>query len=330
MRILRLWLFERGHARKKPPVDFRQNHMHRQIGRRQTAFRLFPGVAHGCCQGQLENRYVARVQGAVAVTALAAKGRGIHDCRGFERRDLILEPRRCVWGLERRGEQSQNRKPTRLERRKNRPNRVEVSGGKICAIKTDDDEGLFLRLKTLGRDHTALRCPGAGHRQGLGPRHRPRIEARGERHLRKSRLRRHFAACVAQMRQASQRGHRQRRIRIQSRVHTPVRWQHRNRNAVALGKLLHLLKTIGPVRHPADQADKDAFRADKRLLDIGIDRQRMLERSQIRQAQTWHLAVGAAAAMPARRKRTKIAVGKREHNQIARGLTQIGWGFRFL
>ena len=44
---------------------------------------------------------------------------------------------------------------------------------------------------------------------------------------------------------------------------------------VDLRQRLHLLQSIGPVRHTADQSDQDAFGPGKRLFGVGVDRQRV-------------------------------------------------------
>ena len=110
------------------------------------------------------------------------------------------------------------------------------------------------------------------------------IAAGGQRELRECRLRRNRAAGVAEMGQAAQRRERDRRGGVEARVDATVRGEDRQRDALLPGEGLDLLQPVAPIGAAADQPDQDALCAGQRLLDIGVDRQRMLERGQVREA----------------------------------------------
>ena len=132
------------------------------------------------------------------------------------------------------------------------------------------------------------------------------------------------------MRQPAQGGDRQGRHRVQPGIRAAIGGQHRQRDALAPRQRLDLLDAVLPIGDAADQADQDARRALQRLLDIGIDRQRMFQRRQIGQAQAGQRRSALARPMPARRKGAEIAVGEGQHHQIGRALAQVGRGIGFL
>ena len=77
------------------------------------------------------------------------------------------------------------------------------------------------------------------------------------------------------MRQTSECGNRQGRDRIQTRVWSPVCGQNGHGDALALGQRHHLLHAVFPIGHATDQADQNALGPRQRVVDVGINRQRM-------------------------------------------------------
>jgi hypothetical protein len=83
----------------------------------------------------------------------------------------------------------------------------------------------------------------------------------------------------------------------------------------------HLVEAIAPVGRAAQDAEHDELRVAQRLLDIEVDRERMLELQQVGEAERAGCAVMRAG------KCREFAVRSGEHHDIGGGLGEIdGFG----
>src|SRR5579883_3147786 len=79
-------------------------------------------------------------------------------------------------------------------------------------------------------------------------------------------------------------------------------------------------EAVSPVGLAADQPHQHAARLLKRALDVGVDRERMLQACEIGEPQGRQ---AVSPAPPAGSKGRKVAVGEREHDEIGRILCEI-------
>ena len=194
--------------------------------------------------------------------------------------------------LERRGKQTHRLETTGAQAADQGGDRGGVCRGQVSAVEGNEDPFGHAFKRGFHRDYAPIRTPRATFGQGLGAHHRSGIEPRRQRHLCQGGLCRDLAAGIAQMRQPPQSRDRQGGIVIQPRILAPVCGQHRQRDALGLRQRQNLLQPIRPVGHAADQPDQDALGALQRLFDIGVDRQRVFQRRQIRQPQGRHSPLG--------------------------------------
>jgi hypothetical protein len=315
---------ERGHAGQDPPVDLGQDDVHGQIGGRQASCR--PGPGRLCRGGQrhLEDRHPGGIERRSRSLAASGEGRRVHDDGRREMRHLSRQPCPRARRLERRREQPQDPELPRTKSAEQSLDRRGIGGDEVGAVEDHESEGGGV-LKPGGdrASDPVLGRPGAHFGQRLGALHGLDIKTRRERHLRQRRLCRHRASGVAKMGEAAQRGGRDGRDGVEPRIGPPVPGQDGKRDGPFPRQRLDLLQSIGPVRHAADQPDQDPLRSAQRLLDIGIDRKRVLEGRQIGQPQRGKPPLAPAAPVPARRKGAKVAVGQRQDHQIGGALPQV-------
>ena len=328
------WALEAGDPGEDATVNLGQHHMHRQIGGRQTAFRPGPVTAAGGGQGNLEHRGIA-VERRGAILALCRKGGGVDDGGGGKRGQRRPHPCR-MRALQRWREQAMRGEPPVAQRADQGIDGIGVGGAEVTAVEGDGD-GRAVRRRGTNHPPVGVVPAALGHR--LVACHRPGIQARRQCQLRQRRLCRHRPPGLAQRGQPAQGGDGQRGQRIQPRIRPAVGRQHGKGDAMAAGQVLQGGKAIGPIAFAADQADEYAACMGQNGFGIGIDRDRVFQRDKILQpqggqsahrvagfrqgGQIAHRTGGQVCPMPARRERAKVAVGKRQHHQIGRGLAGV-------
>ena len=94
-------LFERGDGGENAPVHFGQDHMHRQIRRRQAAIAIAPRLFGVSGDGRLKHWHAQIIKRGGAIFAFARKGGRVDNRRRIPCRQLPAQPTRRIGRLER-------------------------------------------------------------------------------------------------------------------------------------------------------------------------------------------------------------------------------------
>ena len=304
---------------EQAPVHFRQHHMHGQVGRRQAAQRRCPILTARGRQHDLEYGTCRRVERRRAVVAGRREGGCVDDRRRRSPGKVRFQPFRHAGRLQRGRKSAVGIEPLLSQRRYQRINRPGVGRCQIGAIISHQRMRPSIRRRQ--RRQRALRRVVKTHVGDFGlAEHGPGIKTGSQRQLRNRDLRRHRAAGVAKRAQPPQGRDRYGRERIEPRVAAAIGRQYGKRDAAPLRELMQRVDTVGPIGFAADQANENAADLRQRALDISIDRERMAQRDQVGEPQRRQ---AFPPAPPAACECREVAVGKREHHEIGRILTEI-------
>ncbi len=200
--------------------------------------------------------------------------------------------------------------------------RIGVGGREKGAIERHQyDRRAFGGEVEIGRlDHPgAWNIKAVAFQRGAMER-RDRRQARGQRELCQGGARGIGSAAVAERLQPAQRRGRQVRGGVETRIGPAVARNDRQRNSLCRRQRADLLDAVAPILDPAEQANQNAARSRQRLLDVEIDRERMGQAAQIGKTQArQRLPPGA----PRCGESAEITVGKRQHDEVRRGLAEI-------
>ncbi len=317
-----------GHrAGEHAAVELGKHDMHREIGGAEAARAVLPCAAFCRREHGLEHRHSGAVE-RCRLAGLARRERRRGDDRDRskpgERRAHEIGGGRL---LEARDHQRRRRKAARFERRAQGIDRRGVGGEQERAV----EDHRHHRLAGRKARRKAVEIDGADARKIAGAaRQRLRFANLGTlgpgtlatvpREPAEQRAEIVETAFPEIAQQRCELVGRQSRSLGEPRIVAVLAGQHCERDAPRAGDRGEPLDAVAPPVEPADQPHQDHFGMDADALDPEVDRHRMAQVAQMREA---HARQRGLVGGPGGREAGEIAVGEREHRDVARRLAEI-------
>ena len=297
--------------------------MHGKIGGAEPARAVAPRGALGDGADDLEHRNARRIERRRLVGA-AAGGKGRHgdDERGFEPLERPVQKRARLTILQAGDEQRGRRQAARGKRRTERIDRCSVVGKQQRAVEDDRHD----RMAGFGGRHQPLEIHRAFAREIAGQaRHRLRLaqfEVASGMACEPAQQRAQIvaAAFAEETQQCVELLPWQRRGCGKAAIVAILAGQHGERDAAFAGQRGEPLDAVFPPVEAAEQPHHDHLGMRPDTVDPQVDRHRMAQVAQMRQP---HARQARALSLPGGGERGEIAVGERQHGDVARRLAEI-------
>ena len=269
---------ERNGGRQQPAVQFRQHHLHRQIGLRQPAEPGPPGLDAADRQHQLQHRNPGGIQRRSARVPARREPRGIQDHGRAQAAQQVLHEsgRRRV--LQAADMHRPNRQPALGQRRRQRIHRRQVAGQQMGAIEHDHRQGPAIVRVGQGVHDCAFHRHGDRCLIRPHPRQMP-AQRQGARGILRP-------ALAQQRRQPAELAGLDSGQFRQPWIVPHVARHHRQRDAPGPAQGGDFLGPIAPVIQPAEQPHHHASGPGDHLLGIEVHRHRMAQPRQAGQPQS--------------------------------------------
>ena len=315
-------VLERDRAGEHAPVELGEHDVHREIGGAEAARAVLPCAALGRREHRLEHRHAGTVERRrLAGLARGERGRGddrgrreasqrrAHEVGGGRlleardhqrRRSEAMRCKRRAQGIDRRGIGGEQQRPVE-DHRHHRP-----AGGKTRREAVEIDRTQAGQIAGAARHRLRLAQLAAFAAMPREPaEQRPQI----------------FHAAFAEV--AQQRRElvgRQGRGFGEPRIVAVLARQHRERDALLAGDGGEPLDAVAPPVEPADQPHQDHLGVEADTLHPEIDRHRVAQVAQMGEA---HARQRGLVGGPGGGEAGEVAVGEREHRDVARRLAEI-------
>ena len=308
-RIGRRLRLEGDGAGQQAAVEFRQDDVHGEIGRRQPARRCGPGLLRTARQHDLKHRHVGTIEHCRVVGAHRRESRGVEDDRRLARCDQPRESGLDGGILEAADRYSDGGEALGVERFHQSGDRRDVGRHQVGAIE-DDECGrpcILRRAQHRDRPHRYRRRPdGVALQQAAGKAQRL-AQVLG-------------AALAEELVEPGQRLSGQGRDRGKPRIGAVVARQGGEEQPLVARHVADALEAVAPIVEPAQAAHDHQLGAGHDAVDIEVDRHRMLELLQAGEPQRRQRL---GILLPRRSQCRQIAVGKGQHDDIGRRLAKV-------
>ena len=303
-------------------IEFRQHHVHGQIGGTEPARALAPGTAFGVGDHDLEHRHPGTVEGRRLCRVAGRERRGGDDHRRIEPREGAAQELGRGFVLEARYHERGRRQPAGRQGRAQGIDRREVRREQQRAIKHDRHD----RPRRRQRRDEAIEIDRPDGRQITGgARHRPglmhlKLGARVARETPQQRAQILGPTLAEEGEQTIQlRGGQIREIR-ESGVVAVLPRQQRQGDAVLARDRREPVDAVAPEVEPAEEAHQDHLGVPTYAIDPEIDRERVAQVRELREA---HARQRVFLHRPGGGEPGKVALGERQHCDLAGRLAQV-------
>ena len=300
---------ERDGAGQQSAVELGQHDVHGQVGRRQAAAGLRPGLARAAGQHDLQHRNIGSIEYRGIVLTHRREGGGVEDdCgpMGFDQaRELALDS----GILEAAHGQAERCQAVPLQRSHQGGDRLDVGCQQVGAVEDHECD----RVDAI--------CFTQHGERADGDRRMPRLVAAQSRADQPQRLAQIVRASLAKEAiEQDEIALRHRGHRSKPRVGAVVARQGGEQDTVVARQVGDALQAVAPVVQAAEAAHDHGFRLGDDALQVKIDRHRMAQPLQTGQSQRRQQP---GVSLPGRSKRRQIGVREGEHDDFGRRVAKI-------